>query len=132
MNDYAWLFVQNPLKDFSREKKWTLGNILKFMISMEGKSMRDELLEYFDFNKSTPSNSSFNQRRAQILPEAFEFLFHEFTDCFYKKEVCYKGLRLIACDGSSLDIAHNPADKTTYFQSSPNAKGFNQLHLNAL
>ena len=65
MNSYAWLFVQNPLKDFSREKKWSFSNTLKFMISMEGKSMRDELLEYFDFDKSTPTNSSFNQRRAQ-------------------------------------------------------------------
>ena len=36
MNAYAWLFVQNPLKDFSREKKWSFGNTLKFMISMEG------------------------------------------------------------------------------------------------
>ena len=42
MNAYAWLFVQNPLKDFSREKKWSFGNTLKFMISMEGKSMRDD------------------------------------------------------------------------------------------
>lgn len=132
MDAYAWLFVQNPLKDFSREKKWSFGNTLKFMISMEGKSMRDELLEYFDFDKSTPTNSSFNQRRAQILPEAFEFLFREFSSYFCKKDACYKGFRLIACDGSSLDIAHNPADKTTYFQSSPDMKGFNQLHLNAL
>lgn len=132
MNTYSWLFVKNPLKDFSREKKWTFGDTLKFMLSMEGKSMRDELLEYFDFDKSTPTNSSFNQRRAQILPEAFEFLFHEFTDCFRHSEACYKGLRLIACDGSSLDIAHNPKDETTYFHSSPDRKGFNQLHLNVL
>ena len=118
MNTYAWFFVQNPSKDFSREKNWSLSNTLKFMISMVGKSTRDELLEYFDFNESTPSNSSFNQHRAQILPEAFEFLFREFTEVFCEKDACYKGLRLIASDGSSLDIAHNPEDKTTYFQSS--------------
>ena len=28
--------------------------------------------------------------------------------------------------------AYNPKDKTTYFQSTPTSKGFNQLHLNAL
>ena len=132
MNAYAWLFVRNPSKDFSREKKWTFSNILKFMISMEGKSMRDELLEYFGFSNLTPTNYLLNQRRVQILPGAFEFLFHEFANCFCKKDACYKGLRLIACDGSSLDIAYNPADKTTYFQSSPDMKGFNQLHLSAL
>ncbi len=43
------------------------------MLTMEGKALRDELLEYFEFDNTTPSNSSFNQRRAQILPEAFEF-----------------------------------------------------------
>ena len=92
--------------------------------------MRDELLEYFDFNNSTPSNSSFNQRRAQILPDAFEFLFQEFSKSF-ADNATYKGLKLIACDGSDLYIAHNPNDETTYFQSLPDSKGFNQLHLNA-
>ena len=76
MDSTHWLFTKNPNTDFSRKKKWSFTEIVKFMISMEGKSMRDELLEYFDFDNHTPSNSSFNQRRAQILPEAFEFLFH--------------------------------------------------------
>jgi hypothetical protein len=39
---------------------------------------------------------------------------------------------LLACDGSDLCIAHNPQDETTYFQSTPDSKGFNQMHLNAL
>ena len=131
MDSYHWLFTKNPTKDFSREKKWSFGNMMKFMLSMEGKSLKDELLEYFDFQKTTPTNSAFNQRRAQILPEAFEFLFHEFTDFFQDQIALYKGYRLIACDGSDLCIARNANDKTTYFQSTPNSVGFNQLHLNA-
>jgi hypothetical protein len=131
MDFYHWLFTKSPEKDFSRKKKWSFDKIMKFMLSTEGKSLKDELLKYFDFDNLTPSNSSFNQRRSQILPEAFEFLFHEFTNSFDKEDATYKGLRLIACDGSDLCIAHNPKDKTTYFQSSPDTKGFNQLHLNA-
>ena len=100
------------------------------MLTMEGKALRDELLEYFEFDNTTPSNSSFNQRRAQILPEAFEFLFQEFTKSF-TDNVTYNGLRLIACDGSDLCIAHNPQDETTYFQTLPDRKGYNLLHLNA-
>lgn len=130
MDSFHWLFTKNPEKDFSRKKKWSFGEIVKFMLTMEGKSLRDELLEYFDFDNSTPSNSAFNQRRHQILPAAFEFLFYEFTNSF-RNNATYKGLRLIACDGSDLCIAHNPKDKTTYFQSLPDSKGFNQLHLNA-
>lgn len=131
MNTYRWLFTQCPEKDFSRNKKWSFEEMLKFILTMEGKSIKDELLEYFEFDISTPTNSSFNQRRKQILPEAFEFLFHEFTDIYEKTWKTYKGYRLIACDGTDLCIAHNPEDKTTYFQSLPDSKGFNLLHLNA-
>ena len=132
MNSSRRRFTRNPNTDFSREKKWSFAKIFKFMISMEGKSLKDELYEYFDYEYETPSNSSFNQRRAQILPEAFEFLFREFTNAFERKALTYKGYRLIACDGSDLAIPLNPSDKTTYFQSQPTDKGFNQLHLNAL
>ena len=38
------------------------------MLTMEGKALKDELLEYFEFDNNTPSNSSFKQRSAQILP----------------------------------------------------------------
>ena len=101
MDSYRWLFTKNPETDFSRKKKWSFEEIMKFMLTMEGKALRDELLEYFDFDSSTPSDSAFNQRRAQILPEAFEFLFQEFTKSF-NDNAAYKGLRLIACDGSDL------------------------------
>ena len=131
MNLSRWLFTKNPDTDFTREKKWSFSKIIKFMISMEGKSLKDELYEYFDYEYETPSNSSFNQRRAQILPETFEFLFREFTNAFERKDLTYKGYKLIACDGSDLSISLNPNDKTTYFQSQPTDKGFNQLHLNA-
>lgn len=131
MNSYRWFFTRNPDTDFTRKKKWTFSEIMKFMISMEGQSLKDELYKYFDYEYKTPSNSSFNQRRAQILPEAFEFLFKEFTNSFKNNNKTYKGYKLIACDGSDLCIAHNPNDKTTYFQSQPTDRGFNQIHLNA-
>lgn len=132
METYHWLFSRNPDSDFSRKKKWSFEDVMRFMLTMEGGSMKDELLEYFDFSRNTPSASSFNQRRAQVLPEAFEFLFHEFTDFFCAGSSLYKGYRLLACDGSDLCIARNPKDETTYFQSTPDSKGFNQIHLNAL
>ena len=131
MDQYHWLFTRNAEKDFSRIKKWSFSEIMRFIISMEGKSLKDELLEHFNFSVDTPTNSSFNQRRAQILPEAFEFLFREFT-AIASGEKMFRGYRLLACDGSDLCIAHNPQDETTYFQSTPDSKGFNQMHLNAL
>ena len=124
-------YVRNPDTDFSRVKKWSFTDILRFILMMEGKALKEELLKFFDFSPDTPTNSSFNQRRAQILPAAFESLFRQFT-----QETCpekhFRGYRLLACDGSNLGIAHNPEDETTYRQSCPGTKGFNELHLNVL
>lgn len=131
MDRAPWLFARDPSRDFSRVKKWSLSETIRFIISMEGKAVRDELLEYFEYSADTPTNSSFNQRRAQILPEAFHYVFREFNSISHKENL-YRGYRLLACDGSDLCIAHNPEDKTTYFQTTPGIKGFNQMHLNAL
>lgn len=125
-------FTVNPEKDFKRKKKWDFASIMKFIISMEGKSLKDELLKYFEYSVDHPSNASFNQRRAQIKSEAFEHLFHEFTNQYKGDKNLYHGYKLIACDGSDINIARNPDDTETYFQHSRRDKGFNQLHLNAM
>ena len=132
MNTSRWYFVKNPTRDFTRKKKWSFPEIMKFMISMEGKSLKDELYEHFDYRSETPSNSSFNQRRAQILPEAFEFLFKEFTASLNKTEKTYNGYKLIACDGSDLCYSSDPSDVSSYFHPQIDVKGYNLLHLNAL
>ena len=41
-------------------------------------------------------------------------------------------MRLVACDGSDLNISYNTEDIDTYFQHGLDGKGFNQIHLNAL
>ena len=125
-------FTMHPGKDFSRKKKWDFASVMKFIISMEGKSLKDELLKYFEYSSEHPTNSSFNQRRAQIKPEAFEYLFRAFLSKYNNNDNLYQGYKLIACDGSDINIAHNPDDTETYFQNGSKARGYNQLHLNAL
>ena len=53
MDQYHWLFTRNAEKEFSRIKKWSFGEIMRFIISMEGKSLKDELLEHFNFSVDT-------------------------------------------------------------------------------
>ena len=125
MDSYHWLFTKNPDKDFSRTKKWSFNEVIKFILSTESGSLRDELLKYFEYNLTTPSNSSFNQRRAQILPEAFEYLFHEFNKKFTAEHL-FHGLRLVACDGSDLNISYNPTDTDTYFSHGLDGRGKNE------
>ncbi len=104
---------------------------MKFTISMESQSLKNELHKYFSYTTDCPSTASFNQRRAQIRAEAFQSLFTSFTAKYSKNQNLFKGYRLIACDGSDINIAHNPDDKESYFTNG-NARGFNQLHLNAM
>jgi len=125
------LFVKNPEKDFTRNRKLSFETVMQFMLSMGGNSLTNELMEYFEYNVDMASSSAFIQQREKILPFAFEFLLKEFTNSFQDLKT-YEGYRLLAVDGSDLNICHNPNDPDTYFQSIPNTKGFNQLHLNAM
>lgn len=124
------LFVNNPGSDFTRNRKLNFETFIRLTLSMEGGSIRKELLDYFSFSADTATVSAYNQQRSKVRPEAFEYLFHKFTSTI-KKEKFYNGYRLLACDGSDINISRDPKDEDTYFQNQPTDKGFNQLHLNA-
>ncbi|WZL74833.1 hypothetical protein QBE52_09140 [Clostridiaceae bacterium 35-E11] len=106
------LFVRRPGKDFTRKRKLDFETFIKFTLGMSGRSMNKEILDFFDFSTKAPSNSAYNQQRSKVLPEAFEFLFHEFTSKLMLNRR-FQGYRLIACDGSNLSIASNPKDTET-------------------
>lgn len=125
------LFSENPSADFSRNRKLDFVSTIRFLLSMESGSLQKELLDHFQFAVDTPSASAFSQQRAKLLPETLPFLFYEFNALFPLKKN-YRGYQLLACDGSALNIARNPEDSDTYFQSLPTDTGFNQLHPNAL
>lgn len=131
MSSVPWLFVKNPECDFLRKRKLDFESFFNLFISMEARPLGTELLNYFDFAPETPTVSAFNQQRSKILPEAFDYLFHTFTDTVVQPKT-WNNYRLLACDGSDLNIFRNPKDKETYYQSLPTDKGFNQLHLNVL
>lgn len=125
------LFVKNPNADFTRKRKLSFETVMNLMLSMGGNSLTSELMKYFDYDVDMASSSAFIQQRDKFLPFTFEFLLNKFTHSFQDLKT-YEGYRLLAVDGSELNICHNPNDVDTYFQSIPNTKGFNQLHLNAM
>lgn len=131
MYEYSWLFVNNPEKDFTRKRKLDFKEMLNILLSMGGNSLKLELMKYFSYDVETATCSAFVQQREKILPEALEFLFHEFTSIAVKPNY-YDGYRMLAVDGSDLCIAHNPKDIESHFLATENAKGFNLLHLNAM
>ena len=124
-------FVRNPDRDFTRRRKLDFATTIQCLIAMESGCLKKELLKLFRYDPDTATTSAFNQQREKILPEALYFLFREFNEAFAQYRT-YRGYRLLACDGTDLNIARNPTDLENYFQSNPSEKGFNQLHLNVL
>jgi hypothetical protein len=107
------LFVKNPGKDFTRKRKLPFETVVQQLISMGGNSIYKELLESQRYDVNTATSSAFVQQRDKILPCAFEFLLHEFTQS-HSEQKTYRGYRLLAVDGSTLHIATNTEDTDTY------------------
>lgn len=124
-------FVKNPEKDFTRNRKLSFESMMSFILAMNGNSLYTELMTYFNYDVQTASTSAFIQQRHKIQPDAFKYLFQQFTSS-YNQHRDFRGYRLLAIDGSTFNIAHNPADEKTYIKSSTAKKGYNSLHLNAL
>lgn len=131
MGESTELFVKNPGKDFTRNRKLTFEYVINLLLSMGGNSIYSELLEYFKYDAKTATSSAFVQQRGKILPSALEYLFKTFTNSFDNYKT-FNGYRLLAADGSKFNISHNPEDADTYTKCQDNAKGFNLIHLNAL
>lgn len=124
-------FVKNPDKDFTRKRKLTFEIVMQLLISMGGNSIYRELLEASGYDINTATAPAFVQQRDKILPSAFEYLLHNFTQSFSDTRK-YRGFRLLAFDGSDLNFAADPNNQDTYFQNRDGEKGYNLMHLNAL
>lgn len=127
------LYLRKPDTDFTRERKFSFENLTRCMLMMGGSSLQNELLKYFNFADDTPTRSAFCQQRAKVLPDAFQFLFASFTEKLESLDELqlFHGYRLLAVDGSDINIPYNPKDTDSFHQNG-NKKGYNQLHLNAL
>ena len=88
-------------------------------------------MDFFGLNPSAGTSSAFIQRRSAILPEAFESLFHDFSRSVDENNL-YRGLRLLAVDGSDLQIAANPKDPDSYYPGVNGQRAYNLLHINAM
>lgn len=122
--------IRDPDKDFSRKRKMSFFDTILIILSMAGDPIREELLDYFEYDPDTATVSAFVQARAKVLPEAFEELLHLFNKAYPCTET-YKGYRLIGVDGSDLNIPYDPLDKETLHNNGPDAKSSNMYHINA-
>lgn len=124
-------FIQSPGKDFSRHRKLDFTSIVSILLSLSGGNTIGGLLDYFKFDPATASASAFVQQRSKLKPEALQYLFQ----CFVQKTPAPKtilGYRLLAVDGSDLNLFPDPNDVLSYYPGTNGQKPYGLLHLNAL
>ena len=125
-------FTQRPESDFSRKRKISFSDLIFCTLSMEDHSLNRELRNFFSESKARiPTKSAFIQQRKKLNDKALPHIFNTLnTSLPFKKK--YKGLHLLACDGSDIDIPPLKQDRETYVSSNTPNVGFHQVHLNAL
>ena len=124
-------FLQNPSKDFSRNRKLSFETIIKLMIGMGGNSLCKEIYDWFNYSEDTASVSAFVQQRNKISSKAMEYIFREMVkQC--DEQSLFKGYRLLAVDGSDIRLPKNKNDNNSYIENDENTKGYNLLHLDAM
>lgn len=97
--------------DFKRSLKLPFKRMMQGIIGMGGGSLTNEILEMSAY--SPEYTSAFVQQRVKIKPEAFETVFRSFSDhisCGFTEDI-----RILAIDGSAMQIATNPNDVDFFF-----------------
>ena len=127
-------YVNNPDKDFTRDRKLPFDMVIKLVLSMKGNTLNKELYDFFGRNPDEiVTSSAFIQQRDKLNEDVFVDLFHKFNESMTDMKT-FKSYKLYAVDGSDINIALNK-ESETYIQAKYNNLydcGYNQYHLNAV
>lgn len=119
----------NPEADFTRKRKLTLEKAIDCLLTLEEKSLSSELMSFTNYDIETPTSSAFIQARDKISIEAFKAIFNQ-LNAAYTNWPTFKGYRLLAHDGSNLNMPYEPNDPLILTYNGQTA--YSLLHLNAL
>jgi hypothetical protein len=117
-------------KSFTRNRRLTFIILITFMLNMLKRSQQDELDEYFklltgvEVAQRFVTKSAFTQARKKLKYGAFIELNQLQIDYFYKslRPQTWMGWRLVAVDGSTVQVPHTP-ENMTHFGAWHPAKG---------
>lgn len=112
-------------KYFTREGKMNFMSLITFILNLTKKSLQLELDSFFKDVKGTENTvtkQAFSEARQKISPKAFQILFEETVKLFYTATdlKTYKGYRLLAIDGSTLELP-NTAELRAVFGCAKNS-----------
>ncbi len=115
------------LSAFTRNRKLTAETVIRLLLGMDGGSLAREL--HKAGIEATPS--AFVQQRHKIAPSAFRDILNKFNaNC--QDEKTYRGYRILAVDGTNVNLPYNPA-ADSFIKVTGNPKGgYNAFHANCL
>ena len=127
-------YKRNILNDdsyFTRKgRKTSFRDTMKTVISFGSDSLTLEMNRYFNDKDTLPiTQSGFIQSRAKIKTEAFIQVMNLINKAYPCKKK-YKGYRLLAVDGSDLNIAKDKKDDASRKSNGENAIPSYMLHIN--
>lgn len=125
------LFSKKPGVHFTRDRKLPIKKVISCLLSMEGGTLSTELLKYFGCSEDIASSSAFVQQRGKISEEAFPALFRIFLQKTDSRHL-YKGLRLLAADGSDIQIPTNPLHTDSFYPGTNGQAPYSLLQLDAV
>lgn len=131
LNSTASLYARFPNKDFTRDRKLPFEKVITLLLGMGGGSLSNELMDYFGCTVDLVTASAFVQQRKKLLPTALETLFHRFVE-ETDTAALYDGYRLLAVDGSALQIPTDRDDVDSFYPNASGKESYNLLHMNAM
>lgn len=124
-------YVKHPGKDFTRARKISFLDTLRFLTSLGGSCMDKELLDFYSYNPDLPTTSAMLQQRSKLKPNTMKKLFCDFTASL-PKHSHFHGYHLLAADGSEISFPENKKEPLCHRKIPNTEKGKNAVHLNAL
>lgn len=117
---------------FSRNRVFTMEQVIKLLLSMHGGSLNKEF--YTAGIKASPS--AFSQQRDKIPLTVFEDVLEYFNLQCHDKQT-FKGYRVFAVDGTTVNMARNPKSDSfmrgkSKGKNPDEIRGYNQLHATPL
>lgn len=124
-------YAKRPGRDFTRSRKLGFRQLILMFLAMEGECIREEIYTFFGRSTDAPSKAAFYRQLQKLRDGALRCLLLAFNRQL-KNNLFNGKYRLIACDGSALDIFRNPKDPDTFYgPSRMSPKGYNQAYINA-
>ena len=102
----------------ARSQKLPPEKLIKFLIAAEGGPLAKELHRA----GIDAAPAAVSQRRRQIPPAVFRKVFLDFTSssAYGQQNQGYKGCRVLACDGTAINMARDPGAPSFVLRKNPN------------